>query len=188
MEEEYNSQLGLSMIKFLAGRALEGIEIEEDNVYELIYNNSAVRLYFQVPGSTLQEQVDTVPKIIGARLKDDPEAELSNLEQTALVIDSKMCTSFMRDDLKNERYPEMGRCAERLIQDSAILKAYGQSIDASMIDYQLQMADKIKQMSWICWENPESAGPIMSMEKAHKAGNLEMYEKIKKELSTDLLK
>ena len=139
----------------------------------------------KVSGSILQQQVDTVPRIIGARLRDNATAELSNLEQSALTLDANMCASFMKKDFEKGRYREMLGCAERLIQDSVILKAYGESTNSELIEYQLKMADQLKQIALICWENPESAGQIISMERAHNDGNLERYEQIRKEVMKD---
>jgi hypothetical protein len=188
MEEEYNALIGLSITKFLAENALREAQVRDDCIYRIYYNNEIINLDMEIPGNILQQQVESLPKLIGVRLKDDFEAELSDLEQSALYLDSSMCATFMKDNFLKGRYKEALVCAERIIQDSAILKAYGESIDTSILNCQIEMAEQVKQKAHICWENPDSAGLIMAMEKAHEDGNLHMYKKIRSQLSIDPLK
>ena len=188
MEEEYNSQLGLSMTKYLAEESLRGEQKKPDGLYKLFFDSGIIRLYIEVPGSIFYQQVESVPAIIGKRIKETLEPELHTFEEYALNIDSNMSEAFMKDHFDTGKYQATIECAERLIQSNHILRAYGNMENSETLDYKIRTAEQKKQHAHICWENPDNAGLIMRMEQAHKDGNIGVYEEILKELSIELPK
>jgi hypothetical protein len=182
-QEQYRDLLKDSVGAFIFREERRGETIKPDEYYMWGFKNQVVDIpKFPILGKFATENIEPVHEIVGHRIMETGERELSLLEIHALVYDNAMCEEYMIANMNKCDYENSISCSNRLIGNCRLMKQDFDNFDPEVLDVKIEQAEKhIKRCQILSQcKNPETADLRLKLEECVANQRYEQAASIKK--------